>query len=308
MTLYEKYRPQSLNDIVGHKSQVSILQTMLADDKLSHVILWTGASGSGKSSMAKIIATALGATPGNTTEINCASDRGIDVARQIGDSMRYKGLGGGKRIWLMEEVVQLPKTTQQAMLTFLEDVPDHVYFLLCSSDTTGLIPTFLSRCQIVALASLTNKDVMEILNRAVCNEKRELDGGVANAIVVKSNGNARQALQILEAVLAQEGEEAQLEAIGASTLVEEEKIEFLAKALLQRLPWKSFCKIIESIEEKDLEKVRRQVLAYFRKVLLGNNPESRKQARLVIHCFDTPFFASGTAGLAVACFDVIQPR
>lgn len=303
--LYRKYRPTSFAEVIGQDRAVAILQTKLKEENLPHVVLFTGSTGTGKTTLAQITAKELGCTDANLVEINVGSERGIDVIREIGKDMYLSPMGGKSRVWLLEEVVQLPKATQQASLSILENAPKHVWFLLCTSDTSGLLPTFLGRCFVIRLETLSQLSIERIIAKIIDKEGKHLDMSILHKVALKAEGNARRAIQLLEAVLTTDDEDSQLHILEISSLEEDKKLEFLAKALLSQRPWKVIAPIIESIEDKDLEGIRRQVLAYAGKVLLSSG---QPRANLIIKAFYDSWQMVGKAGLISACWDCCQGK
>lgn len=306
MSLYERQRPLDLNGIVGQERAVAILKEKMQDN-LPHVILLAGPTGTGKTTIANILAGLVGCTPANLTRVNCAAVRGIDSVRELSDDMGPHAMGGKSRVWILDEVVQLPKTTQQAFLDLLEKVPKHVYFFLCTSETAGLLPTFVGRCFVLTLVPLFKEPITKILNKAAGDEGKPLFKKTIDFICHHCDGSARKALQMAEAALTSiKNAEDQLSAVGGAMIEQEEKHKFLALALMQCNPWKEIVKIISDLEDKDLEGLRRQVLGYCAKVLMGGGGQAAR-AYVVILAFREPWFSCGKAGLVAACWEC-QPK
>jgi DNA polymerase III gamma/tau subunit len=305
MSFYHTYRPDEFSEVVGQEKAVAILQAKLEQDALPHVILLAGSTGIGKTTIARILANTLGCPAFGVAEINCAEVRGIDSVREIADAVKTYPLSG-KRVFILDEIVQLPKTTQQAFLKVLEDTPDHTYFFLCASDVSGLLPTFLGRCFLLNLSPLNKEQLTEIIVNVARKEERELRGAVLNAIIAQCKGSARSALNLLEAAFTAKGQMEQLSAIGAATLEEEEIPIFLGKLLLSRAKWETVAAIIAKVEDKDIESLRRGLLGYACKALLeGWKGVDRRHAFLLIRMFEEPMFMSGRAGLAAAAWQFL---
>lgn len=302
MTLYRKHRPATFGEVIGHEHEVQLLKSKIESHTLPNTCLFSGPTGVGKTTLARIVAKELGCTESNLIQVNCADFRSIDDVRGIRESMNLHPMGGTSRIWILDECVQLPKTTQQAFLAILEDTPKHVYFLLCTSDLSGLLPTFVGRCFHIQLPGLKKSHLQTIVEEVAKKENRDLDSDVVEAIATTAQGSARMALQLLEAALVWDESDNQLEAIGAAKLVQEESELFLGKALFQRTSWGVLAKILNGLEDKDIEGTRRAVLVYASKVLLGGD----SRGLVVIEQFREPFLSSGKAGLVGACWRCLQ--
>lgn len=311
--LYRVHRPKTLSQIVGQPDAVALLDKLLSDHEtgMPHVMMFTGPTGSGKTTLAKIVAEQLGCTPSNITEMNCADCRAIDDVRAIRNTMGLAPMGGRCRVWILDEVVQLPKATQQAFLKILEEAPKHVWFLLCTSDTSGLLPTFMGRCFQVNLRYLSSRDIRDIIFNVLksLTPSRQIDKDVLIALSEKANGNARQALLMLEGVLATDNKAKQLTLVGAFSGSVQEKIEFLARLLMQRKSWDEIVTCIEQIGDQEAEGIRRQVLAYCTKVMKGTSKLDQKQmAYAVIQSFRDHWMACGEAGLVSSCWECCHKK
>jgi len=302
---YRKLRPEDFDQVVGQDRAVQVLQGKLGGKCLPHVVLFAGPSGSGKTTLAGITARRLGCTPSNLVEQNCADVRGIDSVRAIESVMHYAPLSGASRVWILDEVVQLPKTTQQAFLTILENPPDHVWFLLCTSDMTGLLDTFKSRCFQIHLNPLADADIQMILERIVKQNRLVTSALALEEIASRAEGNARKALMILDAVMVSDDAREQARLLGAFSEETREKSVFLARLLLDGKPWSDIVAALADVEDRDLESLRRGVLAYASRVLCGNFRKLHPRAYLVLLAFEEPWTWTGRSGLVKSCYDCV---
>jgi DNA polymerase III subunit gamma/tau len=301
--LYKKYRPKILSDVVGQDSAISVIRTKLEKEEFPHVTMFTGPTGVGKTSIAAIIAQELGCTPFNLTEVNCGEARGINVVREIDSNIHTSPLGGKCKVYIMDEVVQFPKATQQAFLRTLENVPNHVYFIFCTSETANLLPTFMGRCFQIGLKTLEIEHLEKIITRVLLSEQRNMESAVLHKIMKSAQGSGRKALQLLEAALTADNQEDQLLAISLSSGNEEEAVEFLAKALMGKMRWIDIAKIIKRLDGKDVESLRYQVLAYAAAVML-NKPSA--EVYFLIRCFEDSYTLTGKAGMLASCWRYLQ--
>ncbi len=301
MSFNIEYRPTKFADVVGNKSTISSLQTVLEGEKKPHVYLFTGPSGCGKTTLARITASELQCSPHDLVELNSSNNRGIDTARDIISQMVYKPLHGSVKVFLLDEVHQTTKDFQQAMLKALEDTPAHVYFMLCTTEPEKLLPTIKNRAVTFSVERLKDQQIVRLLWSICQKEKKEIDKEILQDIAEECEGSARQAVITLQKVIGLTKEDEIKEAI-RSAKVEEAAVIDLCRALLKKESWKEVSKIIKGIDE-DPEKVRRAVLGYMSSALLNSGQE---RAAFIIECFSDNYFNTGKAGLIFSCFSVIS--
>src|SRR6266480_3545550 len=141
MEFYRKYRPKTLKGIVGQEGAISSLQKLIDKGTIPHALLFTGPSGSGKTTIARIVKDHLGCGDADYQEVDCAVvESPIEAVRAIHRASHLSPMSGSCRIFFLEEVQSLSKAgfSQQALLKLLEEVPDHVYFILATTDPTKL--------------------------------------------------------------------------------------------------------------------------------------------------------------------------
>lgn len=302
--LYRKHRPSSLKRIVGQADAVSVLSSKIKAKKLPHAILFTGPSGVGKTTMARIVIKHLGGLEDDFEEVNCAGV-GIDKIRSIGTRTGFRGLQGGPRGWILDEAHKLTSDGQNALLKMLEEAPEWIYFILCTTDPQKIIKTIHTRCMQIKLKSMGAKEVQELVENIASIEGMELREEVIDRIVDAAEGSARQALVLLDTIREIEGEEAQLAAI---TNPEAKQVAFdLVKALLwEKANWKSVSKILQGIDNEDPEGLRYLVLACATKEMLKGTKNSPR-AYMIVTAFRDNFYDSKFSGLVAACWEVVQP-
>lgn len=301
MNLYLKHRPKKLEQVIGNKETVSALQGMLESQDCPQAFLFTGPKGNGKTTLARIVARRLGCKGQDLREMDSADFRGIDVIREIRKQSQYVPLEGKCRVWIMDEVHQLSKDAQSAMLKMLEDTPKNVYFILCTTDPQKLLPTVRDRCSQFPLKPLTDIEMKKLLKRTVKAEEERLPKKAYQQIIQDSFGHPRTALQILDQVLRVDWEK-RIQTAKKSAEEQSESIA-LCRALIQGEGWKKVSGILRGLKDQDAEAIRRHVLGYTQSVLLN---EDNERAGLVLEEFTEPFYDSGFPQLVYACYSVVK--
>ena len=223
ITLYRKYRPKDFSEIAGEGDIVRTLKNSLDNDRISHAYLFSGPRGVGKTTSARLIAkgvnclkNGISSTPCNECEncreidngnfidlieIDAASNRGIDEIRELKDKINYQPSKGRKKIYIIDEVHMLTKEAFNALLKTLEEPPEHVIFILATTEPDKILPTIISRCQRYDFQPLTYGEVKEKLSEICRGENVEIDEGSLGLIYESSGGSMRDAISILERVI-----------------------------------------------------------------------------------------------------------
>ena len=220
ITLYRKYRPKDFSEIAGESDIVKTLKNSLDNDRISHAYLFSGPRGVGKTTSARLIAkgvnclkNGISSSPCNECEncreidngsfidlieIDAASNRGIDEIRELKDKINYQPSKGRKKIYIIDEVHMLTKEAFNALLKTLEEPPEHVIFILATTEPDKILPTIISRCQRYDFKSLTYTEVKDKLSEICRGENVEIDEGSLGLIYESSGGSMRDAISILE--------------------------------------------------------------------------------------------------------------
>ncbi len=304
--LYKQYRPKKLDELVGQSNIIRTIEGWGKPDQIPHALLLTGPSGCGKTTLARILRRMLRCSKGDFSELNTADFRGIDMVRDVRSRVMLSPLGGGdSRVWLVDECHKLSVDAQEAMLKLLEDPPPHVWFILATTEPNKLKATIRNRCTTLELKPLRDDDMERLLAGVCRKENIEELTDVMEKIVEVAEGSPRKALVLLDQVAGIEGEEAQLEAI-AATESQREAIDLARLLMKPKAQWSEVSKLLNSIEglEGQAEGIRRMLLAYHTKVLLGGG-EKAGRAFDILSSFRDNFFDSGKAGLIAACYEIV---
>ncbi len=200
--LYRKYRPQSFNEIIGQDEIKAVLEKAVAAKTPSHSYLFAGSRGTGKTSIARIFAKALGVSGNDVYEMDAASNRGIDDVKTIRDGVGVAPLESPWKVYIVDEAHMLTKEAWNALLKTLEEPPAHVIFILATTEFAKVPDTIVSRCQVF----MFKKPTLEMLRKTVSDiAKREgaiLEPPAAELIALLGDGSFRDALGTLQKVLA----------------------------------------------------------------------------------------------------------
>ena len=301
--LHILYRPRTLDEVAGNTGAVAAVQGMLERDlrDIPHSWLFSGPSGCGKTTLARIVAKQLGCSDMDFYEFNSSSMRGIDTIRDIEQKCKLAPMAGNVKVYLLDEIHMLTPAAQEASLKILEDAPNNVFFFLATTNPEKLKKAMRTRCTDIVVKSLNSRETLSLLKGIVEEEEKNVDSDVLKKIAVSCDGSPREAVKMLDMVIDVKDKDSALDVIENTHTSEASAIE-LCRALLKKEQWKNIAKIINSMEAEP-EQVRRAVLTYFSKVLLGNGEIRIAE---ILEQFEDNYFDSGKAGLILSCFAANQ--
>ncbi len=216
LALYRKYRPQGFADVVGQESIVQVLEGSIKQGKVAHAYLFAGSRGTGKTSVARILARELGTTPHDLYEIDAASSRGIDDIRELRDAVRTLPCESKYKVYIVDEVHMLTKEAFNALLKTLEEPPPHVIFVLATTELHKLPETIVSRCQSFTFRKPGVEELRTVIASAAKSEGRKLEAGALDLIALLGDGSYRDALGVLQKAFGATGEKVVTTALVAS--------------------------------------------------------------------------------------------
>jgi DNA polymerase III gamma/tau subunit len=301
--LYKKYRPQSLKTVFGQESAVKQMKGMIDKKSIPHTTLFTGPSGCGKTTLARILAKELGIDPHDVSEINAANSKGIDMVRDITNQLGFRPLKSNAKMYIIDEAQQLTAAAQDSFLKPLEDTPSHVYFAICTTDASRLKATIKTRCTEIAVASMSNKHLEDMISYVCKKEKMTIDEDVVTKLVNVSVGSARKALVLLHQIRDLSSQEEQMECLFKQD-AESAAIDLCRALFDTRNKWADVAAILRNVQQ-DPEAVRRSVLGYASSILLKSD---HKRAALVLESFELNVFDSGKAGLVLRAYNCFSTR
>ena len=219
MALYRKWRPTQFDDVRGQDAIVRTLKNQLTHDRLSHAYLFCGTRGTGKTSVAKILARAVNCEnpkdgnpcnecascrailSGNSMsvmEIDAASNNSVDNVREIRDQVQYAPAGGRYQVYIIDEVHMLSASAFNALLKTLEEPPSYVLFILATTEPNRIPVTVLSRCQRYDFKHIGGEVIADRLNQMLAEEKIEAEPEAVSYIARVADGSMRDAISLLE--------------------------------------------------------------------------------------------------------------
>ena len=199
--LYRKYRPEKFDDVVGQDHVVSVLQQQLKKQQTGHAYLFYGTRGLGKTTIARIFADEMGCQPEDLYEIDGASNRKIEHVRQLREQVRTLPMNSPVKVYIIDEVHMLTKEAFNALLKTLEEPPQHVVFMLATTEIEKLPDTIVSRCQVFTLRQPTQTILRDHLADVAGREGYTLAPESADLVALLGNGSFRDALGVLEKVV-----------------------------------------------------------------------------------------------------------
>jgi DNA polymerase-3 subunit gamma/tau len=201
IALYRKYRPETFEDVIGQDHIVKAIQGALEAGKVAHAYLLSGPRGTGKTTIARIIARTLGSSVNDIYEMDAASNRKIEDARDIRESVRTMPFDSKYKVYILDEVHMLTKEAWNALLKTIEEPPAHVIFILATTELEKVPETIVSRCQTFVFKKPTDSVLALRVTHVAKKEGYTLAEGGAELIALLAGGAFRDALGTLQKVI-----------------------------------------------------------------------------------------------------------
>ncbi|MBU3925794.1 DNA polymerase III subunit gamma/tau [Patescibacteria group bacterium] len=201
LALYRKYRPQGFGDVLGQDHIVTILKNSVKLNRISHAYLFSGPRGTGKTSVARILAKEIGCIDVDLVEIDAASSRGIDEIRALREAVNFLPLESKVKVYIIDEVHMLTKEAFNALLKTLEEPPAHVIFILATTELEKVPETIISRCQNFSFHKIQENVLRNATIAVAKKEGFSLDSEAASLIALSAEGSFRDALGLLDQIV-----------------------------------------------------------------------------------------------------------
>jgi DNA polymerase-3 subunit gamma/tau len=239
-TLYRKYRPKKFDEVIGQEAIVSSLQNALKGDKIAHAYIFGGSRGTGKTTLARIFADALGVSQNDLYEIDAASNRGIDEIRAIRDAVYTLPFDSKFKIYILDEAHMLTKEAWNALLKTLEEPPSHVIFIMATTELEKIPDTILSRCELYTFKKPDESVLKEVIKRTAKKEGFAIEDEAADVLSMLADGSFRDAHGNLQKIISSV----------SSSKITLENVELISGAPKVALVHN----LIDAIGDKDIEK------------------------------------------------------
>lgn len=291
--LYRKYRSKTLDEVVGQSHITDILKRALASGKIAHAYLLTGPRGVGKTSIARILAHEINQLPYedesthlDIIEIDAASNTSVEDVRDLREKARLAPVSAAKKIYIIDEVHMLSKSAFNALLKTLEEPPEHVIFILATTDAEKLPDTILSRVQRFNFRTVSRDDVASHLKSIAKSEKIKVNDEALQAIASHGGGSFRDSISLLDQLQNLHDEEITKSDIESLLgLTPKERIE----KLVQAYETNDIQEIIKIVDENEMNgssatTLANQIITYLRSVII----EKPHLINLVDELLDVP--------------------
>src|SRR6201996_7199369 len=226
-SLYRRHRPRTFADVVGQEHVVRTLQNAVEQAKVHHAYLFVGSRGTGKTSMAKILAACLNCDQGPTItpcgkcdscvsianatsldviEMDAASNNSVDDIRELREKVAYAPVSGRHKVYILDEAHMLSSQAWNAFLKTLEEPPPRTVFVLATTEAQKVLPTVIARCHRFDFGRPTAEQVASVVRRVAASESIAIDDGAAALVARHATGSFRDALGTLEQLVTYAGD------------------------------------------------------------------------------------------------------
>ncbi|MEK6273059.1 MAG: DNA polymerase III subunit gamma/tau [Actinomycetota bacterium] len=290
-SLYRRHRPQTFDEVVGQEHVVRTLRNAVERDRVHHAYLFVGSRGTGKTSVAKILARSLNCVNGPTLtpcgecescrtiaagssldviEMDAASNRSVDDIRELRERVGYAPAAGRWKVYILDEAHMLTREAWNAFLKTLEEPPPNTVFVLCTTEPHKVMPTIVDRCQRFDYQRPSLEQIAEVVRRVAAAESIEIEDGAVAAIARAATGSFRDALGTLDQLVAYGGKRVATDDVLAVLGVAEAELILAAADAIAAQDGRAALEASERLARsgRDLSQFGRDLLAHLRQLLV----------------------------------------
>ena len=300
-SLYRRHRPQTFDEVVGQEHVVRTLRNAVEQDRVHHAYLFVGSRGTGKTSMAKILARCLNCERGPTTEpcgecescvaiaagtsldvieMDAASNRSVDDIRDLRERVGYMPAAGRWKAYIIDEAHMLTREAWNAFLKTLEEPPPNTVFVLATTEAHKVMPTIVDRCQRFDFQRPAARQIAEVLERVSGAEGIEIDEGAVGAISRAAGGSFRDALGTLDQLVAYGGSPVETDDVLAVLGVADSELIFAAADAIADGNGNTALEAIDRLARsgRDVSQFMRDLVAHLRQLLVIRTADAVPEA------------------------------